>query len=289
MKRGAAGTTVAGAGTSGGDHGASGARRSVAMLLAAGFLVILSAITIGNAESLISDFAAAGVHETRTHVWIWEITSVVAWLSVTPMIWWSVAHLRPPRFGWPAIVPGWLAGLALASAWHILVMIGLRHAVYAMLGETYRFEGALADPYVYEFRKDTATYLQFTALAVLAQWLLSRVGALSASERVATSEQRVLTVIDGATRHLLPIETIAHVAAAGNYVELHLDGRTLLHRATLTQVEAELGAGFVRIHRGRLLNRNAIRQIDTDRSGDFLVHLTDGTTLGGSRRYRGRL
>jgi len=289
MERSATGTTATGSGTNGGDDGTNTARRKVALLLGLGFFVILSAITIGNAESLISDFAAAGIHETRAHVWIWELSSVAAWLSVMPLIWWCAAQLRPPRFGWPTIVLGWLAGLPLASAWHIAVMIGLRHGVYAVFGQTYHFEGGLAAPYLYEFRKDTATYLQFTGLAVLAQWLLARVGMPSEIIPVNPPATHTLTVTDGTTRHLLPIDTIAHIAAAGNYVEIHAGGRTLLHRATLTNVETELGTAFVRIHRGRLVNRTAIRQIDTDRSGDFSVHLINGTILGGSRRYRDHL
>ena len=87
---------------------------------------------------------------------------------------------------------------------------------------------------------------------------------------------------------LLPRQ-IDWVRAAGNYVELRWEGRTLLHRSTLAALADQLGAGFVRIHRGRLVRRDAIRSVETDKSGDFTVTLASGATLRDSRRYRSSL
>jgi DNA-binding LytR/AlgR family response regulator len=283
---------VIGAGTNGGWAGMSGGQRKMAAALLAGFLLILSVVTIGNAESTISDLAAAGVRETRAHVWIWELSSVFAWLSITPLIWWCVARGGPSRVGWPVLALIALLGLPIASAWHVASMIALRDLAYGAMGEEYRFAGSIAHPYLYEFRKDAATYLQFTGLAALSQWLLARVDSVHWAEThptVGSLERPTFTIVDGATRHLLPVDTIDHICAAGNYVEVHAEGRALLHRATLTSVETELGDAFVRIHRGRLVRRDAIRSVRTDRSGDFSVSLADGTMLAGSRRYRDQL
>ncbi len=57
-------------GTNGGDTGANGAGRKLALFMAPVFLLVLALSKIGNAESMISDFAAAGVHETVAHIWI---------------------------------------------------------------------------------------------------------------------------------------------------------------------------------------------------------------------------
>jgi DNA-binding LytR/AlgR family response regulator len=46
------------------------------------------------------------------------------------------------------------------------------------------------------------------------------------------------------------------------------------------------GAGFVRIHRSRLVRRAAITQVESKPSGDYVVRLSDGRELSGSRRYR---
>ena len=275
------------AGMDGGGTGTSGAQRKLAWLMVAIFLLVLAVIMVGNAESMISDFAAAGVPETRAHIWTWEATSIVAWLSLTPFIWWAVARARPSRFGWPLIGLLFVLGAFLTSGWHISVMIGLRKLVYYLEGATYHFAGKLADPYLYEFRKDVPTYLQFVVLAVLCQWLLRRAGI--AQPALPEESARFVAVSDGSVTHQVPVDDIVQIVAAGNYVEIERDGRALLHRATLATMEAELGPRFVRIHRSRLVNRDAIRRVETNQSGDFEVVLSDGSVAKGSRRYRAGL
>jgi DNA-binding LytR/AlgR family response regulator len=75
------------------------------------------------------------------------------------------------------------------------------------------------------------------------------------------------------------------VSAAGNYVELRGSGRTVLHRAPLSHVQAELERhGFVRIHRSILVRRERIARV---RRNDVI--LTDGTSLKTGKRYRSTL
>ena len=271
------------AGTDGCETGLSGTRRRLAFAMGAVFLLVLALITVGNAESMISDFDAAGVRETAAHIWIWQATSVLAWLCVAVMIWIAVARIRPPRLAWPLVAVLFLAGIPLASGIHIALMIAFRKLAYVLEGARYHFQGGIANPYLYEFRKDIPTYLQFVALAALCQWLLARVGNTSAA---APPRERYLAVSDGAVTHQVPIDDIVQLSAAGNYVEIEVGGRTLLNRATLATMESELGARFIRIHRSRLVNRDAIRRIETNQSGDFTILLADGRNVKGSRRYR---
>jgi DNA-binding LytR/AlgR family response regulator len=80
---------------------------------------------------------------------------------------------------------------------------------------------------------------------------------------------------------------ILWIEAAGNYVELHRGASPILHRASLTEMERRLGeANFVRIHRSRLVRRDAVTEIESKPSGDYVVRLEDGRELAGSRRYR---
>lgn len=274
-----------GMGTSGGGHGMSGAQRRLALLLAAGFAIVLLAILVADAESMMSDLALSGKHDTAVHIWSWEATSIIAWLTAAPAIWWLVLRVRPPRFSWAMVALLILLASVPISLWHIALMVVLRKLFYAMEGGRYHFFdlfGSVGERLLYEYRKDFATYLQFAGLAVIAQWLIARAGLPVA----VPATQRILTVADGAVTHQVPVDQIDHVTAAGNYVEIAWAPRTLLHRATLAGVGAELGAGFVQIHRSRLVRRAAIRRIETDRSGDFTVVLENGTELKGSRRYR---
>ena len=261
----------------------NGTQRKLALGFAAGFLLIIAVIMIANAESSVADLQASGAHIRPDLIWSWEWTSMLAWLSVYPLLWIGVATIRPPRFSWPLIVAAFVVGSLIASGWHIAVMIVLRRIYYDAVGQgPYHFFGIIDDRLLYEFRKDFATYLQFVIVAAIGQWLIAR----AATPPSTSAPSRTLAVADGAVTHLIPLEEIEAIASAGNYVEIAWGSRTLLHRATLAAVEAELGDAFLRIHRGRLVRRAAVRRIETDKSGDFTVELASGATLRGRRRYR---
>ena len=83
----------------------------------------------------------------------------------------------------------------------------------------------------------------------------------------------------------VPATRIDWVRAAGNYVELKIGDRVVLHRTTLSAAERELGErGFVRIHRSILVRRDHIARI----RGEDVV-LRDGTHLKVGKRYRSAL
>lgn len=279
---------AADAGTSGGRRGLNGAQRRILLGFVAIFLAVVALILVANAESSIADLAAAGASIPAHLVWSWEWTSMIGWLSLYPLLWWAVARLRPPRVPWPAVVAAAVLGSLAASAWHIGMMVALRHLYYAATGEgTYRFDALSGNRLLYEYRKDVATYLQFVAMAAVVQWLIARAATIPVAG--PADAPRLLAVADGAVTHRLPVAEIEQATAAGNYVELRWQGRPLLHRATLAAVEAELGGGFVRIHRSRLVRRDAVRRVTVDKSGDFTVTLASGEEARGSRRYRAAL
>ncbi|MDH7973757.1 LytTR family DNA-binding domain-containing protein [Sphingomonas sp. AR_OL41] len=267
-------------GTSGGWRGMNGTQRRLARRLALGFGLILVVIMFANVTSMISDFAAAGVTVTTAHVWLWEVSSIIAWLTELPLIWWLVMRLRRATLPYWAIALIVAAASVPASLWHIGLMVAIRIPAYAAEGQHYRFMGGIENPLLYEYRKDLGSFLQFAGFALLAQWLLARVAT------PPVEKLRTLAVSDGAVTHHVPVDEVDRVSAAGNYVELGWGARTLLHRATLAAVEAELGAAFVRVHRSHLVRRAAIRRIATERSGDFTVDLVGGERIRGSRRYR---
>jgi hypothetical protein len=278
--------------TSGGWRGMNGLQRRIALLALCGFLTVVLLILIANAESTISDLAASGAHVPDHLVWSWEWSSMIGWLSLYPMLWVAVSRLRPPRITWMATVLVFVFGSVPASAWHVATMVAIRHAYYAVTGHgPYRFFGVIGDRLIYEYRKDVATYVQFVVIAAVVQWLFVRAGgeaeaAKSEEEEPKDRGGQTLEIVDGPVRHCVPVEEIDAVRSAGNYVEVDWASRTLLHRATLTATATELGADFVRIHRGQIVRRSAIRRVASDRSGDFIVTLASGSEVRGSRRYR---
>lgn len=229
----------------------------------------------------------AGLSIPLWHIVVNEATSIVIVFAATPAVFAWAARLDPRRIGWPRTLLGHLAGMVAFGAIHIGGMTLLRLLVYPLFGGAYRIgDDPLLLGLVYEGRKDALAY----AGMVLGAWLLE--AALRKPERVvitkaAEPSHRRLEIRDGAKREYLDPAEILFVEAAGNYVELHLAGRALLQRQTLSALEGELAAlGFVRIHRSRLVNRRHVQAVESNESGDLTLRLSDGRQIAGSRRFR---
>ncbi|HEX9174286.1 MAG TPA: LytTR family DNA-binding domain-containing protein [Telluria sp.] len=82
------------------------------------------------------------------------------------------------------------------------------------------------------------------------------------------------------------VSDILWVEAAGNYVELHLAARTVLHRMTLNRVELLLAPhDYLRVHRGAIVRRDQIGRLATDGDGSYRLTLRCGGELAVSERY----
>jgi two-component system LytT family response regulator len=80
------------------------------------------------------------------------------------------------------------------------------------------------------------------------------------------------------------------VDANGNYVTLHALGRKHLIRDTLKSFESKLDPRkFVRVHRSAIINLDRLRKLQPYFHGEYVVTLSDGTTLTSSRGYSDRL
>jgi len=84
---------------------------------------------------------------------------------------------------------------------------------------------------------------------------------------------------------LVRLDEVLCASGADDYVELYLrDGRRALHDATLDELEGQLTAGFVRVHRSHLINaRHMVRLLDGDADGR-IIELLGGLTVPVSRR-----
>jgi two-component system LytT family response regulator len=82
------------------------------------------------------------------------------------------------------------------------------------------------------------------------------------------------------------VAEILWLAAAGNYVELHLVERTVLHRITLNRLEALLDpAVFLRVHRGAIVRREQLARLATTGDGTYRLNLRCGAEVAVSERY----
>ncbi len=283
-------TEIAGSGTSGGGAGTNRFSARTLTWLLLGALVIRGLIRItSNVYSYIADRGAFGDQVRPLYAWLYESTSFAAWMLVLIPCWFAVRALRPPRLTWAWAALVHLLLIIPMSFGHIALMVAFRMLAWWVMDEHYAFDSPDGTPIAYELRKDVATYVEIVLTVFLIQWLVARYAA-PVPAAAAPPPPRTLAVGDGSVTHHLPLAEIEHIAAAGNYVEIAWRGERLLHRATLTAIEAELaGAGFARIHRSRLVRRDAVRRVVTDKSGDFEVELASGDRLRGSRRFRGNV
>ena len=79
-------------------------------------------------------------------------------------------------------------------------------------------------------------------------------------------------------------EEIDFIEAFGDYVRLHVGAESHLLRATLAEMERRLTpAGFVRIHRSRLVNWERVREFSEGPEHDPVVVLKNGARLAASQ------
>jgi len=72
------------------------------------------------------------------------------------------------------------------------------------------------------------------------------------------------------------VDDVIWIGASANYVEIHLQSRVILHRATITSMEKRLSpAKFVRLHRAAIVRLETIRSIEMGEDGVHSVRLTN--------------
>lgn len=86
------------------------------------------------------------------------------------------------------------------------------------------------------------------------------------------------------------VDDILWVESAGNYVNLCLAARQVLHRFPLSRLETLLDPGvFVRVHRGTIVRHGQIGTLATVGDGSYRLTLRCGAQVAVSERYVGAL
>lgn len=87
----------------------------------------------------------------------------------------------------------------------------------------------------------------------------------------------------------LDVSNIDWIEAASYYACLHVGRDTHILRRTLSELEGDLGDGFIRIHRSIIVNVERIQGLELQNAGEYEVVLKSGVRLRLSRRFRKRL
>ncbi len=96
-----------------------------------------------------------------------------------------------------------------------------------------------------------------------------------------------LTLRDGHRTYLTPVREILWIESFGNYARVHATDHRVVHRATMATLAEQLEPlGFVRIHRGVIVNAARVRQLRPRGRGQCEAILDTGVRLPVGRTYR---
>jgi two-component system, LytTR family, response regulator len=138
---------------------------------------------------------------------------------------------------------------------------------------------------------------RFAAAVGRARRMLEATARASAAERVLqmlarTGEKKAtrFAVQTGSRIQVVPAEDVDWIAASGDYVALHVNGRSHLVRETMNSLERRLDTTeFLRIHRSRFVQARRIVELRAIDNREFIVRLADGSEHRSSRTYAERL
>lgn len=89
---------------------------------------------------------------------------------------------------------------------------------------------------------------------------------------------------------LIPYEEIYCLKASSNYIEIHLQDRSVLHRDSLTNLEVQLASfNFLRVHRSSIINLKRIKQIKSSQGRYNAIVLANDLSVKLSGAYRHQL
>jgi two-component system LytT family response regulator len=88
----------------------------------------------------------------------------------------------------------------------------------------------------------------------------------------------------------LPLSDIRWIGAEENYVRICTESETHLLRETMTHLEEKLDPQmFLRVHRSSIVNLQYVKEVRTEKDGEFAVMLVNGQKIAMSRSYRSRI
>jgi two-component system LytT family response regulator len=88
----------------------------------------------------------------------------------------------------------------------------------------------------------------------------------------------------------LHVSDIRWIGAEENYVRISTESESHLLRETMTRLEEKLDPQmFLRVHRSSIVNLQYVKEVRTEKDGEFAVLLANGQKIAMSRSYRSRI
>lgn len=219
------------------------------------------------------------------------------WMLTIPVVAALAEHFPFSSEAWPRNLPVHLVFATLFVLTYVLWRIGLDLALTSMR----RLSGPLPRVFrIYLFGSMGRSLLLYIGVVALAHaWRYYR--GLQAERQVSSRLQEQIAELlrdDGppsstaspyAERLILKergrifavqVPNLDWIEASGNYVSLHVGGKTHLLRETMRSMEQKLDpAKFIRIHRSAIVQISRIREVRTIGGGRYAVVLANGTQI----------
>ncbi|MCW5724249.1 MAG: LytTR family transcriptional regulator [Maricaulaceae bacterium] len=271
------------------EAGAERAALKSAAITCAAILLVVYAV---NALSMGTEMRLAGSTRPAYYPWVLEGTAILAMFIALPLALWLGMRFPFERGRWPTALLIHAGGVLIFGLIQVSLMSAFRFSIWeAVFSYSYTYSDTPFGVFVYEFRKQAASYLGFQVVIAFARALeQSRLEAVAARAE-ARGERRIALKSGGRSFHPEAAEFL-FARAAGNYVEARFGAREHLARMTLSELETllnEAGVKAARVHRGWVVNLGAVAEVAPTGEGDVAITLKDGQQIPGSRRYRDRL
>lgn len=111
-----------------------------------------------------------------------------------------------------------------------------------------------------------------------------------ADERDGPRYDREFWIRDRGRFLRVPVDEIERIEAERDYVRLYWEGRTLLHRETMSHLEQKLDPSvMLRVHRSAFVNWRRLKAVRRDNNGRLMAVLEGGEEVAVSRAYAQRV
>jgi hypothetical protein len=112
------------------------------------------------------------------------------------------------------------------------------------------------------------------------------VNALASEYQTPAAAEHTLRLDDGGESNTVHVSSVDWIRAAGNYVEVRVNGRSHLLRSEMHNVQGKLTRSFLRIHRKVIINMTRLAAIESDGGTRLYATLTTGERFPISRGRR---
>jgi DNA-binding LytR/AlgR family response regulator len=111
-----------------------------------------------------------------------------------------------------------------------------------------------------------------------------------ADEREGPRYEKEFWIRDRGRFLRVPVADVERIEAERDYVRLHWEGRTLLHRETMSHLEERLDPNLMlRVHRSAFVNWKRLKAVRRDANGRLMAVLESGEEVAVSRAYAQRV